>query len=69
MDNTGYRLASVLTQAMRQAPFIPDSVPYAEIEAYVYRTVQSIANEQIIGDWLETPTGCAYTLTYKPTKN
>lgn len=68
MDNTGIRLASYITDTMREAPFIPSHVPYKEIEEYVYKVIQQLANNQVTGDWLETPTGCTYTLTFKPTR-
>lgn len=68
LPSTGFRLASLITAAIRQAPFVPETVPYADIERYIYQCVQSIADEQFVGDWLEMPNGTTYTLTFKPTR-
>jgi hypothetical protein len=66
MQPAGYKLASLIANSISQAPFVRNA-SYREIEEYVYHLVQSIAHEQEVGDWLETPNGTTYELTFKPT--
>ncbi len=65
-ERTGVRVASYLTDILRNAPFIPSHIPYKDIEEYVYTAVQTLTDTQECGDLLETSTGCTYTLTFKP---
>ena len=67
MQNTGFRMSSIVTDAVIQANFIKAGTTYEEVQQLIYRLFDSVAQEQEVGDWLETANGPTYTLTFKPT--
>jgi len=58
------RLTSALTGHFMQS----DNRDYKTLANIVYGEISDIANEQEIGDWIETADGSTYRLEYKPNK-
>ena len=65
-NETGLRLASLLTAELKASGIVKDSVSFNELELVVYEELTRIGREQLVGDWLEMPDGTTYTLTTKP---
>jgi hypothetical protein len=41
---------------------------YGTIADIVYGEISDIADEQAVGDWIESPNGSTWNLEFKPTK-
>ena len=61
-DNTGCILGQRLVSALTG-----HGIPYDKLVDIVYPELQAIADDQIIGDWIESGNGTTWTLTFKPT--
>lgn len=62
LQRTGFMLARVLTCNLSARL----NLPYEDMEKIVCQIVQDIADDQVVGDWLETPNETTYTMTFKP---
>jgi hypothetical protein len=66
MQPIGLRLASILTMEIGNSGLLKQGLDYRQLEEFIYKTVSDLAHDQRVGDWLETPNGTTYTLTFKP---
>ena len=66
MQPIGMRLASILTFELGNSGLLKEGLDYRALEEFIYKTVSDLAHDQQVGDWLETPNGTTYTLTFKP---
>ena len=64
VENTGCLLGQRLVAALAG-----HGIPYDKLVDIVYPELQAIADDQIIGDWVESSSGTTWTLTFKPNTN
>ena len=64
VENTGCLLGQRLVAALTG-----HGIPYDKLVDIVYPELQAIADDQIIGDWVESGNGTTWTLTFKPNTN
>lgn len=63
MDRVGCAIAYRITQSL-----LGLGIPYETISGVVYSEIESIAQDQEVGDWIVAPDGTTWELTYKPQK-